>query len=74
MNAFRRQGRCGVFILDGTHSSGSPNTYRGDTLCLRVNSIGRAARLEVNGEGTGFRPRPQPGRQGSTRPFKEAAE
>ena len=35
--------------------------YRGDnTLCLRVRSIGEAAGLEVNGEGTGFRPRRQP--------------
>jgi hypothetical protein len=28
---------------------------RGDVLCLRIRSIGEAAGLEVNGEGTGFR-------------------
>jgi hypothetical protein len=42
-----------------------PNTpleaYRAGTLSLRVRSIGEAAKLEVNGDGTGFRQRSQPG-------------
>ena len=29
-------------------------------LCLVVRSIGQAAALEINGDGTGFRPRRQP--------------
>jgi hypothetical protein len=29
--------------------------YRGDMLCLIVRSIGEAAGLEINGDGTGFR-------------------
>jgi hypothetical protein len=62
-------------LVEAGHDPATPlEAYRGDTLCLRVRSIGRAAKLEVNSEGTGFRPRPQPGRQDSTRPFKEAAE
>jgi hypothetical protein len=30
--------------------------YRGDTLALRIRSIGEAARLEIRGDGIGFRP------------------
>ena len=30
--------------------------WRNGTLCLRVCSIGEAAGLELNGDGTGFRP------------------
>jgi hypothetical protein len=41
-----------------TYASSTPlDAYRGDTLCLRVRSIGEAAQLEINGEGTGFRGR-----------------
>lgn len=36
------------------------HVYRGDMLCLTVGTIGEAAALEINGEGTGFRPRRQP--------------
>jgi hypothetical protein len=36
------------------------HAYRGDTLCLVVRSIGEAARLEINGEGSGFRPLREP--------------
>jgi hypothetical protein len=40
-----------------TYGSSTPlDAYRGDTLCLRVRSIGEGARLEVNSGGTGFRP------------------
>jgi hypothetical protein len=31
------------------------HVYRGDTLALLVHSIGDAAQLEINGDGTGFR-------------------
>ena len=34
--------------------------WRGKVLCLRVRSIGEAAALEINGDGTGFRPRREP--------------
>jgi hypothetical protein len=34
--------------------------FRGETLALRVRSIGEGAGLELNGDGTGFRPRRQP--------------
>jgi hypothetical protein len=34
--------------------------YRGHVLALTVASIGQAARLEVNGDGTGFRPYRRP--------------
>jgi hypothetical protein len=30
--------------------------YRGGTLALRIRSIGEAARLEIRGDGVGFRP------------------
>ena len=34
-----------------THPSSIPlNAYRGDTLCLRVRSIGEAAKLDINGQ------------------------
>jgi hypothetical protein len=36
--------------------------YRGETLALKVRSIGEAAHLEVSGAGTGFRPATKPGR------------
>jgi hypothetical protein len=34
--------------------------FRDETLALRVRSIGEAARLELNGDGTGFRRRREP--------------
>jgi hypothetical protein len=38
-----------------TYASSSPlDAYRGETLSLRVRSIGEGAKLEVNGVGTGF--------------------
>lgn len=36
------------------------HAYRGRTLCLIVTSISAAARLEVNGNGSGFRRCPAP--------------
>src|SRR5262249_62240646 len=51
-------------LVEAGHDPATPlDAYRGETLALHVRSIGEAAGLEVNGEGTGFRPRSQPGRQ-----------
>jgi hypothetical protein len=48
---------CRKLIEVSTYAPETPlNAYRGKTLCLRVLGIGEAAGLEVNGEGTGFRP------------------
>ena len=44
-------GDIGFLVVEAGHDPATPlEAYRGDTLCLRVNSIGRAARLEANGE------------------------
>jgi hypothetical protein len=48
-------------LIEAGHDPATPlEAYRGDVLCLRVRSIGEAAALEINGEGTGFRRRRQP--------------
>jgi hypothetical protein len=52
-------------LIDAGHDPALPLiVYRGDTLALRVRSLGQAARLEVNHRGTGFvarcEGRPQP--------------
>jgi hypothetical protein len=48
-------------LVGAGHDPDQPlEAYRGDTLCLIVRSIGEASRLEINGDGTGFRPRRQP--------------
>lgn len=42
-------------LVDAGIDPGRPlHAYRGDTLCLTIDSIGKAARLEVNSKGTGF--------------------
>jgi len=41
--------------------------FRGSTLALRVRSIGEAARLEIDGHGTGFRPCHKRGRASPVR-------
>ena len=42
-------------LIDAGHDPATPmDVYRGDTLALRVRSIGEAARLQVNARGTGF--------------------
>ena len=52
---------CRQLITVG-HDPATPlNAYRGDVLCLRIRSISEGAGLEVNGEGTGFRPFHKPG-------------
>jgi hypothetical protein len=51
-------------LVEAGHDPSAPlDAYRSETLALHVRSIGEAAGLEVNGEGIGFRPRSQPGRQ-----------
>jgi hypothetical protein len=41
---------CRKLIESSTYGSSTPlDAYRGDTLCLRVRSIGEAAELEING-------------------------
>jgi hypothetical protein len=47
---------CRKLIESGTYGSSIPlDAYRGATLCLRVRSIGEGARLEIAGNGVGFR-------------------
>jgi hypothetical protein len=52
---------CRKLIESGTYGSSAPlDAYRGDTLCLRVRSIGGAAELRTGVTPTGtptFRPR-----------------
>jgi hypothetical protein len=62
-------------LVEAGHDPATPlKAYRADTLALRVKSIGQGAKLEVDGEGTGFRLRRQPGRATPMRSFSEAAE
>ncbi|MFY9839327.1 MAG: hypothetical protein WAK55_23200 [Xanthobacteraceae bacterium] len=45
-------------LVEAGHDPATPlEAWRGKTLCLLVRSIGEAARLEVSGEGVGFRPK-----------------
>jgi hypothetical protein len=42
-------------LVESGHDPDRPlHAYWGDALCLRVRSIGEAARLEINAKGTGF--------------------
>ena len=44
-------------LIEAGHDPSTPlEVYRGETLSLRVRSIGEGARLEINAYGTGFRP------------------
>ena len=54
---------CRKLIAYGFDPANSIHVFRGDTLALIVRSIGEAAALEINGEGTGFRPRRPAGRR-----------
>jgi hypothetical protein len=48
-------------LVEAGHDPALPlHAYRGEMLCLLVRSIGEAAELEINGDGTGFRRRRQP--------------
>jgi hypothetical protein len=65
---------CRKLVALGHDPSTPLDAWRGDVLCLRIRSIGEAARLEVNGEGTGFRPATKSARRPPVRSFQEAAE
>jgi hypothetical protein len=52
---------CRKLIDSGIDPATALHVYRGDILCLIVRSIGHAARLELNGHGTGFLPAPAGG-------------
>jgi hypothetical protein len=44
-------------LIEAGHDPATPvKAYRGDTLCLRLRSIGEAAALEISSKGTGFKP------------------
>jgi hypothetical protein len=51
---------CRQLIAAGLDPDSAMAVYRNGTLALRVRSIGEAARLEINGDGTGFRPAREP--------------
>ena len=47
-------------LIEANYDPATPlHCYRGTTLCLIVTSIGDAAELRINGQGTGFKKRPQ---------------
>jgi len=46
---------CRALVAAGHDPASRLDAYRGDVLCLQVRSIGEAARLEINGHGTGFK-------------------
>jgi hypothetical protein len=54
-------GLCRKLIDTGIDPATALHVYRGDMLCLIVRSIGQAARLELNGHGTGFLLSPEGG-------------
>jgi hypothetical protein len=48
-------------LVQAGHDPATPlEAYRGDTLCLRVRSIGEGARLQINSQGRGFEPYQEP--------------
>ena len=53
-------GLCRELVSIGINPATALHVYRGDLLCLVVRSIGDGAALEINGDGTGFRPLRQP--------------
>ena len=65
---------CRKLVALGHDPSTPLDAWRGDVLCLRIRSIGEAARLEVNGEGTGFRRATKPAPAPPMRSLLEAAE
>jgi hypothetical protein len=61
-------------LSDAGHDPRLPlHVYRGATLALIVSSVGAAAGLEINGDGTGFRPRCEPDAASPMRQNLEAA-
>jgi fructoselysine-6-P-deglycase FrlB-like protein len=62
-------------LIETGHDPAAPlDAYRGSTLALRVKSIGQAAQLEVNADGTGFWQRAKARAAPPMRSFSEAAE
>jgi hypothetical protein len=51
---------CRKLLEAGHDPATSLEVWRGTTLCLRVRCIAAGAALEINGEGTGFRPAREP--------------
>jgi hypothetical protein len=47
-------GLCRQLLAAGLDPDQAMDVYRGATLALRVRSLRQAARLEINGHGTGF--------------------
>ena len=45
---------CRALVRDGIDPTTPMECYRGDTLALRVRSVGEAANLDLNSKGTGF--------------------
>ena len=52
---------CRKLIVYGFDPAIPIHVFRGDTLALTVRSIGEGARLEIRGDGVGFRPAPKMG-------------
>jgi hypothetical protein len=52
---------CRALIEAGYDHSRPLEAYRGETLCLRIRSIGEAAGLELGSDGVGFKCRCEPG-------------
>jgi hypothetical protein len=50
---------CRLLIEAGYHPATPLEAYRGEVLCLRVRTIGEAARLRVATHGVGFEPVPE---------------
>ena len=51
---------CRQLVAAGQNPTTPLHAYRLGVLCLTIRSIGEAARLEINGDGTGFRRRRAP--------------
>ncbi len=47
---------CRALVEAGCDPSTPLEAYRGDVLCLRIRSIGEAAKLEIGSDGVGFKP------------------
>ena len=65
---------CRQLLAAGLNPDQALDVFRNGTLALRIRSIGEAAGLEINGEGTGFRRARQPDAAPLMRSFREAAE
>jgi hypothetical protein len=64
---------CRALVEAGCDPTTPLEAYRGKTLCLRVRSIGEAAKLKIGGDGVSFRPVPEPVTASPMRSQREAA-